>query len=106
MSSPQPGPERREITIRRAPKYAPFLALGALLGFLAALVVAYTGPAHPDYTREAALGLFTILFALIGVGLAALAVLLMDRISVRRSRRAVVEAEADDAADGSGPTAP
>ena len=98
MSSPRSGPERREITIRRAPKFAPFLALGALLGFLAALVVAYTGPAHPDYTREAALGLFTILFALIGVGLAALAVLLLDRLSVRRARHAMVEETGDDAA--------
>ena len=33
MSSNQPPAERREVTVRRAPKFVPFLVLGALVGF-------------------------------------------------------------------------
>ena len=95
MTSEQHGPERREITVRRAPRFVPFLALGAVLGFIAALVVAYTGPEDPNYTREATLGFFTIMFAIAGVGLGALLALLLDWISVRKTRRAVVERDED-----------
>ena len=91
MNSEQHSPERREITIRRAPRFVPFLALGVIAGFIAALVVAYAGPADPTYTREATLGFFTVMFAIPGVWLGALAALLLDWISVRKSRRAVVE---------------
>lgn len=91
MNSEQHSPERREITVRRAPRFVPFLLLGVVLGFIAALVVAYSGPEDPTYTRTATLGFFTIMFAIPGVGLGALAALLLDWISVRKMRRAVVE---------------
>ncbi|MBP3035296.1 hypothetical protein J2M53_03365 [Arthrobacter sp. zg-ZUI100] len=95
MNSEQHSPERREITIRRAPRFVPFLALGVIAGFIAALVVAYAGPADPTYTREATLGFFTMMFAIPGVCLGALAALLLDWISVRKSRRAIVERDED-----------
>ncbi|WP_342023651.1 hypothetical protein AAE021_17995 [Arthrobacter citreus] len=91
MSSEQHSPERREITVRRAPRFIPFLALGVIAGFIAALVVAYAGPADPTYTRGATLGFFTIMFAIPGVCVGALVALLLDWISVRKARRAVVE---------------
>lgn len=91
MNSEQHSPERREITVRRAPRFVPFLALGVIAGFIAALVVAYAGPADATYTRGATLGFFTIMFAIPGVGLGALVALLLDWISVRKARLAVVE---------------
>ena len=91
MSSEQHSPERREITVRRAPRFIPFLALGVIAGFIAALVVAYAGPADPTYTRGATLGFFTVMFAIPGVCLGALVALLLDWMSVRKARRAVVE---------------
>ena len=91
MNSEQYSPERREITVRRAPRFIPFLALGVIAGFIAALAVAYPGPADPTYTRAATLGFFTIMFAIPGVCLGAVAALLLDWISVRKARRAVVE---------------
>lgn len=91
MDSQQHNPERREITVRRAPRFVPFLMLGVIAGFIAALLVAYLGPENPTYTREATLGFFTIMFAIPGVGLGALVALLLDWISVRKTRRAVVE---------------
>ena len=95
MNSEQHSPERREITVRRAPRFVPFLMLGVVVGFIAALVVAYAGPEDPNYTREATLGFFTIMFAIPGVALGALTALLLDWISVRRARRAVVERDED-----------
>ncbi len=89
-------PTYREVTVRRAPKFVPFMAIGAILGFLAALVVAYTGPADPTLTRESVLGFFTVAFAIPGVLLAALLVLLFDRRSYRRAERARAERTYDD----------
>ena len=91
MVSEQHSPERREITIRRAPRFVPFLALGVVAGFIAALFVAYGGPENPDFTREATLGFFTIMFGLPGLLLGALAALILDWISVRKARRSTVE---------------
>ena len=91
MSSEQHSPERRKVSIRRAPRFVPFLALGAIAGFIAAVVVAYTGPESADYTREATLGFFTIMFALPGLALGAGLALLLDWISVRRTRTRTVE---------------
>ncbi|WP_104160255.1 hypothetical protein [Arthrobacter sp. ZGTC212] len=91
MDSQQHSPERREITVRRAPRFVPFLLLGVIAGFIAAMLVAYLGPENPTYTREATLGFFTIMFAIPGVCLGALVALLLDWNSVRKTRRAVVE---------------
>ncbi|WP_246020863.1 hypothetical protein [Arthrobacter echini] len=89
-------PAYREVTVRRAPKIVPFMALGAVAGFLAALVVAYTGPADPTVTRESVLGFFTVAFAVPGLLLAALLVLVIDRRSIRRAERARAERTFDD----------
>ncbi|MHA7179053.1 hypothetical protein ACX80J_02945 [Arthrobacter sp. MDB2-24] len=90
------APAYREVTVRRAPKFVPFMMLGAILGFLAALVLAYTGPADPTLTRESILGFFTVAFAIPGLILAALLVLVFDRRSVKRAERARAERTYDD----------
>lgn len=97
-AAPSGSPAYREVTVRRAPKFVPFMAVGAILGFLAAFVVAYTGPADPTLTRESVLGFFTVAFALPGLLLAALLVLIFDRRSVKRAERARAERTYDDGA--------
>ncbi|KNC17304.1 hypothetical protein AC792_14605 [Arthrobacter sp. RIT-PI-e] len=84
------------MTVRRAPKFIPFMVVGALLGFLAALVIAYTGEQDPTLTRESVLGFFTVVLALPGLLLAALLVLVFDRRSVKRAERARAERTEDD----------
>ncbi|WP_395399657.1 hypothetical protein ACHMXB_15305 [Arthrobacter sp. UC242_113] len=116
MSSDQPTPERhetpdlgiperREITVRRAPKYVPFLILGGLVGFAAAAVIAYALPGDASYDRGAVYGFFMVPCAAAGVILGAIAALVLDRTSVRRARRGVVEAvpEAELSAPGTAP---
>jgi hypothetical protein len=98
-SAPASAPEApayREVTVRRAPKFVPFMMLGAILGFLVALVVAYTGPEDPTLTRESVLGFFTMAFAIPGLILAAMLVLVFDRRSVKRAERARAERTYDD----------
>ncbi len=68
--------------------------------------MAYTGPENPQYTREAVLGFFTVMFLLPGVALGSIAALILDRISVRRSEHAVVEpADDEPGTSGTSPTA-
>lgn len=72
------------------------MGLGAVIGFIAALIVAYTGPGDPTLTRESVLGFFTVVFAIPGLLIGALVALLLDWISVRRARRATAERTHDD----------
>ncbi|MGY2744904.1 hypothetical protein [Arthrobacter sp. UYCu723] len=103
MSSPEtPAPGRREVTVRRAPKYVPFLILGGLLGVAVAAILAYGLPGNDSYDPGAVFGFFLVLFAAGGAVLGAVAALLLDRLSVRRAERAVVEAVPDSVPD-SGP---
>jgi hypothetical protein len=96
---PAPGtvPERREVTVRRAPKYVPFLILGGLVGVGVAAVLAYTLPGDASYDSGSVFGFFMVLCAAGGVILGAVAALVLDRVSVRRAERAVVESVPDSA---------
>ncbi|MHA7261726.1 hypothetical protein ACX80W_00840 [Arthrobacter sp. TMN-37] len=97
-ASPSGGPaKRREVSVRRAPRFAPFMLIGAVAGFTAALIIAYTSPPDPTLTRESVLGFFTVVLALPGLLLGALVVLVLDRRSVRRARRFQAQLLDDDA---------
>src|SRR5688500_17938470 len=85
-------PERRGITVRRAPKYVPFLILGGLVGIAAAAIIAYALPASASYVPGTVFGFFMVLCGAGGVILGAIAALLLDRLSVKRAEHAVVEA--------------
>jgi hypothetical protein len=91
--------ERREVTVRRAPKYVPFLILGALVGFLVAAGVAYGLPGDEEFDRGAVFGFFLVTFGAGGAILGAVAALLLDWRSVKRQQRAVVEAVPDSEPD-------
>ncbi|MDR6416438.1 hypothetical protein [Pseudarthrobacter sulfonivorans] len=99
MPSEETPAERREVTIRRAPKYVPFLILGALVGAAAAAVVAYALPGDESFDRGAVFGFFMVMFGAGGAVLGAAAALILDRRSVKRQERAVVEAVPDSEPD-------
>jgi hypothetical protein len=100
MSSPEsPAPERREVTVRRAPKYVPFLILGGLLGFIFAAVLAYGVPGDASYDPGTVFGFFLVPCAAGGAILGAVVALLLDRLSLRRAQHAVVEAVPDSEPD-------
>jgi hypothetical protein len=97
-SVPGSTPERREVTVRRAPKYVPFLILGGLVVVVAAAIIAYALPGDASYDASSVFGFFMVLCAAGGVILGAAVALVLDRVSVRRAERAVVES-APDAGD-------
>ena len=99
MSSEETPAERREVNVRRAPKYVPFLILGALVGAAAAALVAYGLPGSASFDAGSVFGFFLVLFAGGGAILGAVLALVLDRRSVKRQRRAVVEAVPDSEPD-------
>ncbi|MFF2246306.1 hypothetical protein ACFVTM_19275 [Arthrobacter sp. NPDC058130] len=101
-SAPGGVPERREVTVRRAPKFVPFLILGGLVGVAVAAIIAYALPGDASYDRGSVFGFFMVLCAAGGVILGAAAALVLDRLSVRRAEHAVVESapDADDDENG------
>ena len=82
---------QRQISVRRAPRYVPFIVAGGVLGIIAAAFVSFAAPAPDDYTQESVFGYFMVLFAAAGVLLGAVTALTLDRISLRRAQRATVE---------------
>jgi hypothetical protein len=92
MSSEETPAERREVSVRRAPRYVPFLVLGGLVGVAAAAVVAYGLPGDPSFDRGSVFGFFLVMFGAAGAILGAVVALILDRLSVKRSKVAVVEA--------------
>lgn len=94
-NNPLPEPERRAVTVRRAPRYVPFLILGGIVGVAVAAVVAFAVPGSPSYDPGSVFGFFMILFAAGGALLGAAAALILDRLSVRRAEHAVVESVPD-----------
>lgn len=98
-SAHEGGPERRGITVRRAPKFVPFLALGGVVGIIVAAFVAYGIPGDASFDTGAVFGFFLVAFAAGGVLLGSIAALVLDKVSVRRSRRAVVESVPDSNED-------
>ncbi|MGO4385622.1 hypothetical protein [Specibacter sp. RAF43] len=89
-SAGQPA-ERRALTVRRAPKFVPFMIAGAIVGVIAAALFALLGPGGAEFDRSSVFGFLTVLLLIPGAGLGAIAALVLDRRSLRRSRRAVVE---------------
>ncbi|EMY34027.1 hypothetical protein D477_011806 [Arthrobacter crystallopoietes BAB-32] len=91
--------QSREVRVRRAPKFGPFMGAGVVLGIILAAVSAYTGPENAEFTRNSVFGFLAVVFGAIGMFLAALIVLVVDRISVRRSRKMLAVETAEEGSD-------
>lgn len=98
--------ERREVSVRRAPRYVPFMILGGVVGFVVAGLIAFALPGSPAFDANAVFGFFLIVCAIGGVLLGAITALILDRLSVKRSRTAVVEAVPDSTADSPSDSGP
>lgn len=79
--------ETRTVTVRRAPKYLPFVLLGGVMGVLTGgIIYLVTGQAS---TKDWAsmLGLLIVGPAALGVGAAIIVVSVLDRRSVAAAKR-------------------
>lgn len=93
------SPARRDVTVRRAPKFVPFMILGAIVGAIVAAIIAFSRPADPEFDAPTVFGFFLIVCAGGGVILFSILALVLDRLSVKRTERAVVEAVPDSVPD-------
>jgi hypothetical protein len=73
----------------------PFLVLGALVGIAVAAFIAFGLPGDESYDPASVFGFFLVLFGAGGAILGGIAALVLDRLSVRRAERAVVESVPD-----------
>jgi hypothetical protein len=81
--------ERTTVSIRRAPRLSAFILVGALVGLLATIIVTSLFPAAPEVGFAATVGYFSLFGVPVGVLLAALLALWLDRRSTRRSAQVV-----------------
>ncbi|MCM3501231.1 MULTISPECIES: potassium transporter Trk [Microbacterium] len=104
----QPAPERpvyvrddiETVTVRRAPKYGVFLAAGAFLGILAALILTFAidGSNLSPYTQVVyselqVFGFTALICVVVGVVLAAIVALIFERTLGGRTRQVMVDHE-------------
>jgi len=88
------------VSVRRAPKYGVFLATGALLGILVALILTFaiSGSEVSPYTQvvysQLQVFAFTALICVVvGVTVGAIAALISERVLGGRTRQVVVDHE-------------
>lgn len=93
--TPAPTVERRELRVRRAPKFVPFMIAGALAGVVTAAIFTLLAPGGEEFEASSIFGFFTVLLMVPGAGLGAIVALVIDRQSVRRAKTAVVESVPD-----------
>jgi NhaP-type Na+/H+ or K+/H+ antiporter len=104
----QSAPERKPVVheeivtlrVRRAPRYGVFLAAGALLGILAALILTFAidGSDLSPYTQVVysqlqVFGFTALICIVVGVTLGAIAALVSERIVGRKVRDVAVDHE-------------
>lgn len=92
--------ERQTLTVRRAPKYGVFLAAGAFLGILIALLltVFIDGSDISPYTQVVysqmqVFGFTALIFVVLGVAVGAIVALIFERTVGGRTRQVTVEHE-------------
>jgi len=86
-------PKTDEVTVRRAPKIPAFIAVGAVVGLIATLILTSLFPVDPAVGFGALFAYFALYGVTAGVVLGAVVGIIVDRRSVRRAKTVTVEAE-------------
>lgn len=95
--TPTPEPDetarvtREEVVVRRSPRVWRILALGAGLGAIAAFITTFALPETPGFEKGQIFGFSLLLFVVLFGALAALLVILLERVVGRRTRTVTAE---------------
>ncbi|MDR9434794.1 hypothetical protein [Pontimonas sp.] len=92
-SGDRAGASEQPMRLRRAPKLAPFVLLGAGLGLIVTLTLTSLFPADPSVGFSVLAGYFSLYGVTGGIGLGLLFWLLLDRRSKKRERDITAEKE-------------
>lgn len=82
-------PQNIEVQVYAAPKFWPFMGIGALVGVIIAVISAFTGPESAEFSRGSVAGFLGVGFAFFGVLVAGIIFLVVDRITRKKARRAL-----------------
>ncbi len=96
--APQQQAQPEQVTVRRAPKIPAFIAVGAVLGFFATLIVTGLFPADENVGFATLVAYFSIYGITIGVLIGAILGVVLDRLSRKRARTLQAERETVDPA--------
>lgn len=95
---PTPAPQSLpniEVMVHSSPKFWPFMGVGAVLGIIIGIVSAFLGPEQAEFTRGSVAGFLSTAFAVIGVLLAGIIFLIVDRVTLKRGRRGLATPTGD-----------
>ena len=81
------------VNVRRAPRYGRFIAVGAALGIIIALILTFAFPENDDFDRGQVFGFLLLGLGALGVAFGAVAALVFDRVLGNRSGLAIAEHE-------------
>lgn len=88
------------VTVRRAPRYGRFIALGAIVGVLVALILTFAFSGRPTgdqfglgFDKGQVFGFLLLLCGTVGAAVGAAVALLFDRASAGRARSMTAEHE-------------
>lgn len=98
LQQAQPQAQPEQVTVRRAPKIPAFIAVGAVLGFFATLIVTGLFPADENVGFATLVAYFSIYGITIGVLIGAILGVILDRRSRKRARTLQAERETVDPA--------
>lgn len=90
-----------KVRVRRAPKFSVFIALGAALGIVVAMILTFvfngTGDISPNtglvYSQGQVFGFLALACITVGVVVGAVVALILDRTLARRTREVTVDRE-------------
>lgn len=89
------------VRVRRAPKYSVFLAVGAGVGIVVAMILTFvyngTTGISPNtglvYSQTQVFGFLSLIFITVGVVAGGVTALILDRVLARRTREVTVDRE-------------
>lgn len=86
-----------DVTVRRSPRYSVFVAIGVIVGFIIAGILAFlpvdTSTLTQEYSQASVLGILMAFLGIVGGFLGALVALIIDRSSVKNAKTYTVNAE-------------
>lgn len=92
-----------DVTVRRSPRYSVFVALGVIVGFIIAGILAFlpvdTSALTQEYSRAAVLGILMAFLGIVGGFLGAFVALIIDRSSVKNAKTYTVNAKYEKVAE-------